>query len=270
MHGLLVYAAEDIPRNEWFIGELCKCAESEGISLRLFVAEEGTAALAAAEPDFVLNRSRSKKIAEFCEETLGISVYNSAEVTAVTNDKWLTHGFLRAHGIQTADTVLVADRTPDMLPEPPLVAKPPDGHGGAGVEWLADAEALERALREKRRPFLLQQPMLPGWDVRLYMLGGEVYAAMLRTADGLRSNFSLGGRAERITPDEGMLAIAEAVQQVLPLDFAGIDLLRYPAGGYVVGEIEDAVGCRMLYQSGGFDPARDYIRMITKKEREKR
>ena len=49
---------------------------------------------------------------------------------------------------------------------------------------------------------------------------------------------------------------------MLPLDFAGIDLLRHPAGGYVIGEIEDAVGCRMLYQCGGCDPARDFIRMI--------
>ena len=101
-------------------------------------------------------------------------------------------------------------------------------------------------------------------------LQGEIYAAMLRTSEtDFRSNFSLGGKAARITPDADVTGLIERVQAVLPLNFAGVDLLRHPAGGYVIGEIEDAVGCRMLYQCGGFDPARDYMHSILKNKPER-
>jgi len=269
MQGLLVYSAADIPRNTWFIGELCRCAGDAGVQLRLCTAEAGVPADAA--PDFVINRSRDAAYAAYCEDSLGIRVYNSAAVTRITNDKWQTHCFLRANGIPTADTVPVTQNTvlpEDLFSSLPLVAKPPDGHGGAGVTWLADADDLKTALRDMPRPFLLQAPMQTGWDLRVYLLGGEIYAAMLRTSETeFRSNFSLGGHAVPYVPDAEIRALTEKVQAVLPTDFAGIDFLRHPDGGYVIGEIEDAVGCRMLYQQGGFDPARDYIRMIVNAER---
>ena len=238
------------------------------MSLRLCIAQETKLPeISAMHPDFAVNRSRDEKFSRYCEDSLGIRVYNSAEVTAVTNDKWKTHVFLRAHGLPTADTTVVRMRTEPCAMPLPLVAKPLDGHGGAGVEWVADGTALDAVLREKPLPFLLQQPMQTGWDMRIYMLGGRIYRAMLRTSDSLRSNFSLGGKAEAVTPDAEAVALTDAVQRVLPLDFAGIDLLRHPDGHYVIGEIEDAVGSRMLYQSGGCDPARDYIRLIAQTER---
>lgn len=271
LRGLLIYTAGDAARNRWFIDELRKAAESEGIDLRLCISEETTLPqIAEMQPELVINRSRIAEISAFCEEMLHIRVYNSACVTAVTNDKWETHRFLRAHGLPTADTELIAQR--GVYPEMPLplVAKPTDGHGGAGVEWVGDADALETVLRKKPLPFLLQKPMRTGWDVRIYMLGGKIYRAMLRTSAGLRSNFSLGGSAAPCQPDADMCALADAVQRVLPLDFAGIDLLRHPEGGYVIGEIEDAVGCRMLYQAGGCDPVRDCLRYIAEAEHERR
>ena len=271
LRGLLIYTAADAARNRWFIDELCKAAEPEGIDLRLCISEEtALPQIAAMQPELVINRSRIAELSAFCEEMLHIRVYNSARVTAVTNDKWETHCFLRAHGLPTADTERIAQR--GVYPEMPLplVAKPTDGHGGAGVEWVGDADALERILREKPLPFLLQKPMRTGWDARIYMLGGQIYRAMLRTSAGLRSNFSLGGCAAPCQPDADMRALADAVQRVLPLDFAGIDLLRHPDGGYVIGEIEDAVGCRMLYQAGGCDPVRDYLHYIAETEHERR
>ena len=271
LRGLLIYTAADAARNRWFIDELRKAAEPEGISLRLCISEEtALPQIAAMQPELVINRSRIAEFSAFCEETLHIRVYNSTRVTAVTHDKWETHCFLRAHGLPTADTERIAQR--GVYPEMPLplVAKPTDGHGGAGVEWVGDADALERILREKTLPFLLQKPMRTGWDARIYMLGGQIYRAMLRTSAGLRSNFSLGGSAAPCQPDAEMRALTDAVQRVLPLDFAGIDLLRHPDGGYVIGEIEDAVGCRMLYQAGGCDPVRDYLHYIAEAEHERR
>ena len=264
--GLLFYAAADVSRNRWFIDELCRAAEPEGISLRLCLSEDGFPS--DSRPALVLNRSRSVKIAAECEERLHIPVYNSAAVTRITNDKYSTHCFLRAHGIRTADTWLM--QAGDPVPDIPLpaVAKPTDGHGGQGVTWLADTAALRAYCVTAPRPFLLQEPMIPGCDLRVYVLGGEIYSAVLRTSQtDFRSNFTLGGQIAAVTPDAEALAIVRRVQEVLPMDFAGVDLLRHPCGGYVVGEIEDAVGCRMLYQQTALNPVRDHIRDIARKIR---
>ena len=128
INGLLFYDPADVPRNRWFIDTLCQTAEPEGISLRLCLS--GADFPADAKPRFVLNRSRNAEISAYCEDVLHISVYNSAAVTRITNDKYRTHCFLRAHGLPTAETVLL--RQGDDIPDIPLpaVAKPTDGHGG--------------------------------------------------------------------------------------------------------------------------------------------
>jgi len=263
MNGLLCYAAEDVSRNRWFIRQLCSLAESEGISLRLCLAEDGFPS--GEKPCLLINRSRNAEISAYCEDVLKIPVYNSAAVTRITNDKYRTHCFLRQHGIPTADTLCCQPGVPLPAVQYPAVAKPADGHGGAGVAWIADAAALRDYARQTGRPFLLQQPMITGWDMRVYVMGGRIYAAILRTSEAdFRSNYSLGGTVRAVTPDAAAAALVQRVQEVLPMDFAGVDLLRHPEGGYVVGEIEDAAGCRMLYAETAMDPAADFIRMIAK------
>ena len=270
-NGLLLYAPEDIRRNTWFIRELCQNAELEGVSLRLCAVQADQSpetVFADAEPDLVLNRSRYEKFSEYCEETLRIPVYNSARVTAVTGSKFRTYQVLGLqHGIPMAETWKIAAGAPLPGLPLPLVGKPDDGHGGAGVTWIADAAALERYCQQTKPPFLLQKPVRTGWDMRIYVLGGEIYSAILRTSDtDFRSNFSLGGKVQAVQPDAEAAALVRRITAILPLDFAGVDLLRAPDGSYVLGEIEDAVGCRMLYQETALDPARDLIRYVCRKK----
>ena len=269
MHaGILIYTAGDAAHNKWFIQQLIKHAEPEGVTLRLCIAEQNCITLPDGfQPEFAVNRSRIAAISEYCEETLHIPVYNSRAVTEITNDKFRTYQHLHLmHGIPMAKTWRIAAN--DTLPalHPPLIAKPADGHGGAGVTLLQTDTDLHAYAETAPRPFLLQMPMILRWDVRIYVLNGSIYAAVLRTsASDFRSNFSLGGNAELIQPDADMCRIVEQVQAILPLDFAGVDLLRHPDGGYVLGEIEDAVGCRMLYQLTDKDPAKDYITYLCNK-----
>lgn len=270
--GWLIYDPVDIPRNTWFIAEMIRCAEMQQLSLRLVSSEDAMLAEASfpdlpllldrthpeERPDFLINRSRRADWS-LAWESNGIRVFNSAAVTGITNDKYLTYQYLHgAYRIPMAKTWQITAEIPDL--PTPLVKKPADGHGGAGVTWISDLEMLKDT---KERPFLLQEPMVTGWDVRLYVLHGEIYDAVLRTSDAdFRSNFSLGGKVELYQPDAEMQGLAAKVHQVLPLDFAGVDILRHPDGGYVIGEIEDAVGCRMLYQLTDKNPVADYMEWI--------
>ncbi len=276
--GLLLYTPEDAQRNRWFIEQLCLNAEPEGLSLRLSLTNDPeTRTLLWNEADFLVNRSREYIHSMYAEGVRKIPCFNSAKVTGITNQKYSTYTLLHGHyGIPMAQTWQFSRNAP--LPELtfPLVAKPADGHGGQEVAWLDSPEELaeykarfDAAHPEETYPFLVQTPVVTGWDVRIYVLGGKIYSAVLRTSDAdFRSNFSLGGRAELIEPDDEMKALVRRIQEVLPLDFAGIDLLRFPEGGYLLGEIEDAVGCRMLYQLTDKNPAKDFIAYIGRRLRE--
>lgn len=275
LNGILLYTPEDAARNRWFIEQLCMYAESENLSLRLCLTNQPeTRKLVLNNADFIVNRSRTYIYSAIAQNVRHIPCFNSAEVTGITNEKYMTYCCLHGeHGIPMAKTWQFRK---NMLPQElqyPLVAKPADGHGGEGVAWIADSAALEQyaaafdaAHTEPAYPFLLQEPVVTGWDVRVYILGGEIYAAVLRTsAADFRSNFSLGGHAALFTPDSDMQALVSRVQQIMPLDFAGVDILRHPDGGYVLGEIEDAVGCRMLYQLTERNPAKDYMHLIAER-----
>ena len=274
--GLLLYTPKDAERNRWFIEQLCTYAEAEGLSLRLCLVENGNPFIPFRQhPDaaFLINRSRFGSISDYAERR-HIPCFNSRYVTGITNFKYMTYLELHCdHGIPMAETQQIGCHSP--LPELtyPLVAKPQDGHGGEGVAWIENAAQLEAyrakfnaAHPEPTYPFLVQEPVVPGWDVRIYVMFGEIYAAVLRTSEtDFRSNFSLGGHAEVITPDAEMRALVEAVLQIMPLDFAGVDILRRSDGSYLLGEIEDAVGCRMLYQLTDKDPAKDFTAGVAKR-----
>ena len=95
--------------------------------------------------------------------------------------------------------------------------------------------------------------------MRVYVLGGEVLAAVKRTSEcDFRSNFSLGGKAEIIDlPDEVKEYIRLIIEALSP-DLVGIDFIRHN-GEWVLGEIEDVVGTRMLYALTDIDAADEYV-----------
>lgn len=261
MRGLLIYQPEDLVRNQWFAQELCKESAQYGLELLTVTTEQ---LLPAFVPDVVVNRSRDSAISRHYE-AMGVRCCNNAAVTEITNDKWLTHQFLQQHGLPVAQTRLHTQSTPPPSVYP-VICKPVDGHGGAGVRLVDSPDAYLRCKEDLPQRFLVQQPMVFGWDMRIYMLGGTVYAAMLRTSQtDFRSNFSLGGAAEPVLLSAEAQQLAEQTAALFSADFVGIDLLRHPQGGYVIGEIEDAVGCRMLYQYTELQPVRDLAAYLAKK-----
>ncbi|MCQ2417312.1 MAG: ATP-grasp domain-containing protein [Oscillospiraceae bacterium] len=265
-NGLLIYTSEDAGRNEWFIAQLCKEAKSEGISLRLSLCDGQTPEqLMQSHPDFIINRSRLASFSCYAEQQLRVPCFNTAQVTEITNDKYKTYcHFGQKHVIPMAKTQWI-HQLEETVPALPLIAKPADGHGGQGVQLIHSIEELNAYAVHSPKQFLLQEPMQFGWDVRVYILGNAVYAAVLRTSEtDIRSNYSLGGQVQLFTVSEEMCALIQQILDIMPLDFAGIDFLRHPDGHLVLGEIEDAVGSRMLYQLTDKKPVQDYIRYISK------
>ena len=260
---LLIYAKEDIEKNRWFIDRLTALFKERGVDLLLKTPEDHTE---IPDPLFVINRSRTPSVSEYYESR-GIESFNNSKTVRIGNDKLEEYEFFRKLGLPVMETV-PGDTPAEEIPFSfPVIVKERAGHGGSGVFKAEDPGDLNLILKGKDPSGFIIQEMCdePGIDVRLYILGGSVVAAIKRTSEeDFRSNFSLGGRAEAVTPDDEMKAFAGAVCAELDPDYIGLDLIRHK-GGWVVNEIEDAAGARMLYSETDLDIASLYMCHICEK-----
>lgn len=258
-HGLLLYTAKDAEKNQWFIQRLMQLAPQYGLSLTFALWEEWCLTDGRGY-DFCINRTRYSSVNAI--EALGVRCFNNGQTVEVANDKWQTYQLCRRLDIPVMDTVLAEDGIPPL----PCIVKSRDGHGGNEVYWAPLRRDVIALTRKQPHRFILQQPAGdPGVDVRLYLLGDRVQAAVKRTcAIDFRSNFSLGGQVERFTPTDAMLAMAKRLQAHLDTDYVGVDFLRHE-GEWVLNEIEDAVGARMLYSLWDGDIADLFMRHVAER-----
>lgn len=102
-----------------------------------------------------------------------------------------------------------------------------------------------------------------GKDLRVYVIGNEIVAGMLRTSGtDFRSNFSLGGHAQVHALTEEEETLVRKIMRHFTFGLVGIDLI-YDNGHPVLNEIEDVVGARMLYAHTDINLVGRYIDYIT-------
>lgn len=262
-YALLVYAKEDIEKNRWFIDRLTSLFKERGVDLLLKTPEDCDE---IEDPSFVINRSRDYKVSEHFEE-MGIRSFNNSETVRIGNDKLAEYGLFKKLGLPVMETVCGDTPVEDIPFSFPLIAKERAGHGGSGVFKAENEEELAGILENRDPSEFIFQEMCdePGTDVRLYILGGRIISAIERTSeDDFRSNFSLGGRAAEVSPNEEMTDFARMICEELKPDYIGLDLIRHN-GGRVLNEIEDAAGARMLYANTDVDIAGLFVRHIYEK-----
>ena len=257
--GLLVYAREDVPQNTRFIFYACESAQKNGLSLELRYAD--TLGEGLSGYDFAVMRTRAPKLSAFVEAA-GLRCFNSARFNALANDKLLCYDTLHAQIPMLTSLDAKAHPSPPFLP---CVVKPVDGHGGENVQSAYNTAQYKTALSKIASKRALVQPFAdPGRDKRVYVLGGEVYCAMLRSsASDFRSNYTLGGKAEAVLLTKAERELVEAVQKLCAIDYAGVDII-YDNGRPVLNELEDPVGARMVYENTNNDIVGDFISYISK------
>ena len=212
-------------------------------------------------PDLTINRTPDPELSEKLEAA-GHRVFNPAKTSRIANDKQLTYEFARSLDIPVMHTIRASVMG---NPEYPRVFKPIDGHGGDAVELIENEEQARDYLAKHQNRGIISQQVVdtPGIDVRVYVLGNRIVAAMARHAPTgqLRANFTLGGRAERVAVDETMREIVDKLTPELGIGLYGVDLLRHN-GVWVLGEIEDVVGTRMLYTHTDIDIAYEHLKVL--------
>src|SRR5210317_140124 len=163
---------------------------------------------------------------------------NTAHGILNSRDKLRSLQILSRHQLGIPQTTFVRDKS-DVLPGiervggAPVVIKLIEGTQGIGVllaETMKAAESIIELLQSQKQNVLVQKFVAEskGKDIRAFVVGDRVVAAMRRVAQGqeFRSNVHRGGIAEAITLDAAYSETAVRAAQIMGLRVAGVDMLE--------------------------------------------
>ncbi|QWF18171.1 30S ribosomal protein S6--L-glutamate ligase [Lysobacter capsici] len=199
---------------------------------------------------------------------------NTSDAILRARDKLRSHQLLAAQRIGLPATVFGdnPDDTADllsMLGPPPHVIKLNEGTQGAGVmltEKLSASKGVIEALRGLYANFLVQEFVAEakGADLRCFVVGGKVVAAMKRQAPkgDFRSNLHRGGTAKGVRASAAEQEVAVRAAQVLGLGVAGVDLIRSDRGPLVL-EVNASPGLEGIEEASGVDVASEIIQYVS-------
>ena len=286
MLGWMIYEKESAKKNERYIKFYQEEGKKRGIEIKVLYVEEIQFGVDGYRwyllyqnrevklPDFAVCRTIYPLISSQLEQ-LGVPVFNNSTVARICNDKALTYQeiaklqipmiktqFCKAHELDAC----LANRNYTT----PMVFKAVAGHGGGQV-YLYDITSKDCGAKAKEIKeglfgcdFVLQP--LTGkrhQDLRAYVIGKEIVAAVLRTAkEGFKSNFSLGGEVRQYQLSEEQRKMIQRIVDSFHFGLVGIDFLIGDEDDLIFNEIEDVVGARMLYQSCDYNLVGNYLDYI--------
>lgn len=186
-------------------------------------------------------------------EQMDVFCANSSAGISNSRDKLRSLQILSRHQIGIPQTVFVRDKK-DVLPAierlggAPVIIKLLEGTQGIGVllaESVNSAEAIIELLQSQKQNVLIQKFVAEskGRDIRAFVVGDRVVAAMRRVAQGqeFRSNVHRGGLTEVVTLDEAYSETAVRAAQIMGLRVAGVDMLEGKDGPLIM-EVNSSPG----------------------------
>lgn len=201
----------------------------------------------------------------------GVRVLNPPRAVEICVDKYLASACLEAAGLPVPPTIACQHADAAMEAFTTLggdvVVKPMFGSEGRGMVRVSDLDMAWRTFRtlERLQTVLYLQQFVPhpGWDLRAFVLGGRVLAAMRRHASGgWRTNVAQGGTAEVTELPAELSRLAIRAAEVVGAVAAGVDLLPGPSGRWYVIEVNAVPGWRALAPVTGVDVATALIRFL--------
>ncbi|MEQ8849755.1 30S ribosomal protein S6--L-glutamate ligase [Botrimarina sp.] len=265
-------------------------AESRGHKVKVLDTLKFSIDLAQGEPDLYF---RSKPLSEYDAvlprigasityygtavlrqfEQMDVFSANPSWGVANSRDKLRCLQILSKHRIGMPPTTFVRDRK-DILPAiervggAPVVIKLIEGTQGVGVilaESNKVAEAIIETLQSTKQNVLVQKFVAEskGRDLRAFVVGDQVVAAMRRVATGneFRSNVHRGGSTEVVDISDEAAKVAVRSAQIMGLRVAGVDMLESNEGPQVM-EVNSSPGLEGIEKCTQLDIAGaiiDYI-----------
>ncbi|MBT4120991.1 MAG: RimK family alpha-L-glutamate ligase [Candidatus Magasanikbacteria bacterium] len=213
----------------------------------------------------------------------GISVVNDHLSVIRAKNKVRTMQVLNRNGVPTPKTYVARssryiEDVVERIGSLPVIIKNISGSHGSGVSIVETKNGLrsiaEMIIENMKSGSLIVQEYVKeskGKDIRVFVVGGKIVAAMQRIAanrDEFRSNFKLGGkvRIAELTAKEKRMSLAAT--DACGLEMAGVDILRTNSGPKVL-EVNANPGLEGITQATGVDVAGAIIKYTaTKAKRE--
>lgn len=207
-------------------------------------------------------------------ETMNVFCVNDSVAITRARDKLRSLQLLSKKGIGLPITGFAhsLDEIQDlikMVGGPPLVIKFLEGTQGIGVILVETAKAARSVIEAflGLKVNILVQEFIKeaaGGDIRCFVVGGDVVAAMKRqskSTEEFRSNLHRGGHASsvEITEEERTMAIRAA--HIIGLNVAGVDMLRSNRGPLII-EVNASPGIEGIEKATGKDVAGSIIQFI--------
>ena len=259
------------PEEKW----LLQAAQEAGVHVDRLHDQTTTFALEGPAPpiDVVINRSVSHVrglYASRCFEHFGLPTVNAADVVEWAGDKVLGSLRLGRAGIPTPRTIvaLTEEAALQAIEEIgyPAVLKPPVGSWGRLIARVHDREEAEQILEHKsalpspvQSVFYVQEHIAkPDRDLRVFVVGEEVVAAMARRSSSWRTNAARGATVEPLEPDAALRTLALRAARAMGGGVLAVDVMEGPRG-LLVHEVNPTPEFKALQGTTGVDIARRIV-----------
>jgi RimK family alpha-L-glutamate ligase len=186
-------------------------------------------------------------------QRLGLFIVNPPLAMERAVDKFHALTFLEENGVSVPRTIVTenVDEALEAFHElgGDVVVKPIFGSRGIGSTRISDSEVATRVFRALafyHQVIYMQEFVRHGVsDIRAFVVGDHVVAAMRRVAKGWKTNVSLGAKPVSLSLDDDLVRLAIRASQVIGCKVAGVDILESEAGPLVV-ELNSQPGWRGL------------------------
>lgn len=182
-------------------------------------------------------------------ENLGVKVINSATTIERTVDKYYTSSLLEDMGIPTPRTI-VAERYESAMDGfyqlKDVVVKPLFGSEGKGIIRIQDEDMAYRVFKslELGNYVFYIQEFIPhkNQDIRVFLVGEEPIAAMVRESETWKTNIARGARAKSLEINSAIKDLSTKAAKALGAFYAGVDILESEDGKLFVTEVNGIPG----------------------------
>ncbi len=206
-------------------------------------------------------------------EQLGVFSINHSNAISLSRDKLRTLQVLSRRNIGIPPSAFVYQKS-DIMPAinqlggVPIIIKLLHGSQGIGVMLVENeksAEAILETLYVAQKEVLIQKFVAEskGTDIRAFVVGDRVVAAMRRRADGteFRSNVHRGATTEKVILEPEYESVAVRAAHILGLRVAGVDILESNEGPKIM-EVNSSPGLEGIEAATGVDVAGEIIQYL--------
>lgn len=198
-------------------------------------------------------------------EGQGIRCVNPLRTIETCADKLLTTIALHQAGIPTPDVRVALEQESGVQAVEqigyPAVLKPTVGSWGRLVARVNDRDAAEAIIEHRTTLGSVQQGVIyvqehinkPGRDIRVFVVGNQVVAAIARSSEHWVTNTARGASASGLTITDDLRDLGARAAMAVGADLCAVDLLEDPDRGLLVNEINHSMEFRNSIDTTGIN-----------------